>query len=196
MIALGMFAGLREGDACRTPKCAYDGQQIEVIASKNRELVWLPAHFRLRDILREAAEARRAKQQKRASRRKVVPIDPPTLLVTSRGTSWTESGFRASFFKLLKALSLQGAIRPGLTFHGLRHTMGKLVIEAGGSREDVKMILGDRSDAMGDHYSREHEKKGRVMLAMRRLEQTEREKMENRADDFGKPASERLTRQK
>ncbi len=44
------------------------------------------------------------------------------------------------------------AVRPGLAFHGLRHTMVKLVIEAGGSKEDVGMILGDRSLAMAELY--------------------------------------------
>ena len=58
------------------------------------------------------------------------------------------------------------------------------MIEAGGSKEDVKMVFGDLSDAMGDFYSREHEKKGRVGLTMLRLEQTEREKMENRASEI------------
>ena len=44
---------------------------------------------------------------------------------------------------------------PGLTYHGLRNTIGKLVLEAGGAKEDVAMILGDRSEAMGAFYSRE-----------------------------------------
>ena len=123
----------------------------------------------------------------RASRRKVLPFDPPTLAVSSRGTAWTESGFRASFFKLVKRLEREGKVKPGLTFHGLRHTMGKLVIEAGGSKEDVGMILGDRSSAMAEFYSREHEKKGRVTATMEKLEQSERKKMENRTDALGKP---------
>jgi integrase len=186
MIALGMFAGLREGDACTITKAGYDGEQIEVIASKNNEMVWLPAHFRLRAILKEASEVRHKKLKQRARRQQVVPIDPPTLTVTSRGHSWTEAGFRASFFKLIRLLTQQGKVRPGLTFHGLRHTMGKWVIEAGGTKEDVGMILGDRSLAMAQWYSREHEKKERVSAAMSKLEQTERKKMENRADDFGK----------
>jgi integrase len=187
MIALGMFAGLREGDACSVPKTGWSAGKIECIASKNNEAIWLPVHFRLEKILRELASERVRKLAARVKRRKVVPMDPPTLTVTSKGRSWTEAGFRASFFKLLRRLEATGQVRRGLTFHGLRHTMGKLVIEAGGSKEDVKMILGDRSDAMGEFYSREFEKRGRVGAAMQRLEQTERAKMENRADQNGKP---------
>ncbi len=44
------------------------------------------------------------------------------------------------------------AAGPGLAFHGLRHTLGKLVIEGSGSKEDVAMVLGDRSLAMGEFY--------------------------------------------
>lgn len=181
MIGLGMFAGLREGDACALPKVAYDGRLIESIASKNDEPLWIPAHFRLREILIEAADVRKARMVVRARRRKVLPIDPPTIAVTRFGKSWTASGFRASFFKLIAKLAAAGQIRPGLTFHGLRHTLGKLVIEAGGSKEDVGMILGDRSMAMAELYSREHEKKGRVSATMLKLEQTERGKMDKRA---------------
>lgn len=189
MIALAMFAGLREGDACVAPLSAYDGARIETIAAKNNEPLWIPAHFQLHQILEEAMAWRKARLRLRARRRKVLPIDPPTLSVTSRGKPWTESGFRASFFSLIRKLAEQGKVRPGLTFHGLRHTLGKLVIEAGGSKEDVAMILGDRSMAMAEFYSREHEKKGRVAATILRLEQTERTKMENRTDAVGKPAA-------
>lgn len=189
MIALGMFAGLREGDACALPKVAYDGALIESIASKNNEPLWIPAHYRLREILMIGAEVRKARQVTRARRRKVLPIDPPTLAVSSYGKAWTASGFRASFFKLVKRLATEGKVKPGLTFHGLRHTLGKLVIEAGGSKEDVGMILGDRSMAMAELYSREHEKKGRVTATMLRLEQTERSRLEKQKDVPGKPKS-------
>jgi integrase len=74
----------------------------------------------------------------------------------------TEGGFRASFFKLLGKRERAGKVKQGLAFHGLRHTAGKLVIEAGGSRTDVGMLLGDRSEAMAVFYSQEHEKKERV----------------------------------
>lgn len=174
VIALGMFAALREGDACALPKSAYDGKLIESVASKNGEPLWIPAHYRLREILREAAAARQEALAARAKRRTVLPFDPPSLVVTSRGRQWTTSGFRASFFKLIAVLEAEGLVGPGLTFHGLRHTVGKLVMEAGGSKEDVGMLLSDRSPSMAEHYSREHEKKGRVTATMLKLERTER----------------------
>lgn len=179
VIALGMFAALREGDACALPRSAHDGARIETIAAKNREHVWIPAHYRLREILAEAFVARREHLTRRARRKKVLPIDPPTLAVTSRGKAWTPSGFRASFFRLIKALERAKKVQPGLTFHGLRHTLGKLIIEAGGTKEDVGMILSDRSLAMAEHYSRDHDKKERVTATMHRLEQRERARKRN-----------------
>lgn len=186
MIALGMFAGLREGDAVAIPHAAYDGTHIEVQASKNGETIHLPAHFRLREILAEATAKRREAMTKRAKRRKVLPLDPPTLVVSSYGKAWTESGFRASFFKLIRSLKAKEAIGDGLTFHGLRHTVGKLIMEAGGSKEDVAMILGDRSIAMAELYSRDHEKRERVSATMLKLEHRERERLASNAPQKNK----------
>jgi integrase len=180
IIALGMFAGLRETDACELPKSAYNGERIESIASKNSEPLWIPTHFRLREILKEAEDTRKTRQIRRARRRKILPFDPLSLAVNRYGQAWTASGFRASFFKLVARLETEGRVRRGLTFHGLRHTMGKLVIEAGGAKEDVAMILGDRSMAMAEFYSRQHDKKGRTSAMMLLLEQSESGKMKIR----------------
>lgn len=177
VIALGMFAGLRESDACVLRRDAFDGESIEVIAAKNGESVCIPVHFRLKRILQEAEQVRTFKLERRARRRKTVLRAPETLAVNSRGNSWTASGFRASFFKLTRKLAASGVVKPGLTFHGLRHTLGKLILEADGSKEDVGMILGDRSLAMASFYSREHDKKRRASSAMKRVENAERSRL-------------------
>ncbi|MGH6877490.1 MAG: tyrosine-type recombinase/integrase [Rhizomicrobium sp.] len=184
--ALGMFAALREDDACQQKKSAFDGKLIETVAAKNGEPLWLPAHFRLKEILADAAQARREGLFKKAKKRKVIPIDPPSLTVNRWGKTWTTAGFRSSFFKLIGRLEREGKVNPGLTFHGLRHTVGKLVMEAGGSKTDVGLLLGDRSEAMATLYSQEHEKKQRVSATIRRLERTERKKMENSRRKSGK----------
>lgn len=181
VIALGMFVGLREGDAVRLPKSAYDGEWIRTIAEKNGELVALPAHFRLREILSASA----AVEKERARKRKVVALDTPTLAVNRWGQPWTQSGFRASFFKLIRKLVKEKKVQPGLTFHGLRHTNGKLIIEAGGSVKDVGVVLADKSSAMGEHYSREFDKGARAKATMKKLERIERAKMDKRADKSG-----------
>jgi integrase len=176
-----MLAGYREDDACRARKDAFDGKSIEIVASKNNELVWQAAHFRLVEILTEGFRVRQQRLIAKSNRRKVVSIDPPTLTVNSLGKPWTPDGFRARFFKLIAKLEAEGKIAPGLTFHGLRHTQGKLIIESGGSKTDVGLLLGDRSEAVAAHYGREHEKRKRNEATVRRLEQMEREKTENRS---------------
>ena len=172
-IALGMYAGLREADACSIRRDGYDGARIQVVAAKNQEHLVIRVHYRLRAILDDAASARFIRNQRRRKRTKRFQPDPGTLAVTSRGRSWTTSGFRASFFKLVRKLQAQGRVEPGLTFHGLRHTLGKLVMEAGGAKEDIGLILGDRSLAMATFYSREHDKIGRTDAVVRRLEAVE-----------------------
>lgn len=169
VIALGMFAGLREADACSLPKSAYDGERIRVIAAKNQEELIIRVHYKLREVLSEAGNERVAKARRR-SKRCSNALDPDTMVVTSRGRTWTPSGFRASFFKLIRALEAENRIDTGLTFHGLRHTLGKLVMEAGGCKEDIGLILGDRSLAMATFYSREFEKMTRTDAMVRRLE--------------------------
>ncbi len=68
--------------------------------------------------------------------------DAITLCATSRGTPWTADGFRASFFKLIRALEEAGNVHPGLTFHGLRHTAASVFAENGVSAEDISGVLG------------------------------------------------------
>lgn len=164
-IAIGMFAGLREGDAIRLPWSACNRNVIASVAAKTGEPLWIPVHFRLRRIL------------------EVTDRESPVIAVNSYGTPWTESGFRASFFKLLKKLEKAGKIGPKLTYHGLRHTVGKLIIDAGGDTRDVGAILGHASEISSAHYSREADRQKRAAATVKRLERTERRKMDKQADN-------------
>ena len=66
---------------------------------------------------------------------------------------WTESGFNASFRTFKKTLEKAGLIEPGLTPHGLRHTLGTRLREAGADDRTIADILGQRSTSMARHYS-------------------------------------------
>jgi integrase len=50
-------------------------------------------------------------------------------------------------------LKQKGRIGPGLTFHGLRHTVGTLLVEAGCDIDTVRRWLGQKTLAMAIHYS-------------------------------------------
>lgn len=68
--------------------------------------------------------------------------DAITIAATTKGTPWTESGFNSSFIKAMAALKREGKVGDGLTFHGLRHTVGTLLVEAGYDLDTVRRWLG------------------------------------------------------
>lgn len=138
--ALGLFAGMRQGDALRVTWSAYDGLALRWIASKNGEACLASVSWTFKAIL-DAAKGRRGWALQVA--------------VTSAGTPWTASGFRASFFKLLRALRAAGAIEPGCTFHGLRHTIGSMARDGAETDFRIACAIGDRTTAMAAIYGRD-----------------------------------------
>ncbi|MGC1748371.1 MAG: tyrosine-type recombinase/integrase, partial [Pseudolabrys sp.] len=66
---------------------------------------------------------------------------------------WTVTGFNSTFIKAIAKLTRSGKIDPGLTFHGLRHTCGTLLVEAGFDIDTVRRWLGQKTLAMAIHYS-------------------------------------------
>ncbi len=136
-IALGMFAGFREGDVLRLPKSVVRDGVITWKTSKRGVLVSLPIITELAAALAQAP-----------------PHDAITLCANSRGLPWTSDGFRASLRTFLKGLEKQERIEPGLTFHGLRHTVATVLREAGVEREAIATWLGQESVEMAQHYSR------------------------------------------
>lgn len=139
---LGLYAGMREGDAVRVTWAAHGHNSglIEWIAGKNGEDCAAPVD----DLFRVILDAARAK------RKNAVQI-----AVNSYGQPWTESGFRASFFKRLRKLEAGGLISSGCTFHGLRHTVAKYAREHGHSDSRVAAAIGDTSTAMAGIYGRD-----------------------------------------
>jgi integrase len=63
------------------------------------------------------------------------------------------SGFNSTFIKAIAKLVREEKIGTGLTFHGLRHTCGTLLIEAGVNLDTVRRWLGQKTLAMAIHYS-------------------------------------------
>jgi integrase len=151
-VAIGLYTGIREGDVLRLPRKIVAGNCINIVTSKRLVAIDIHVLPNLRKALNEAPEH-----------------DAITLCANSRGHPWTESGFRASFRKKLKKLESDGHIEPGLTFHGLRHTVATVLVEAGVSTEDVAAVLGQRSSKMAAHYSREADRSRRSKAAILKL---------------------------
>jgi integrase len=135
-IALAMFTGLRKGDILKLTKAAIRNGKIWRRTSKTGQEVSIPVHPDLLQLL-AASPAHNA----------------VTLAATTNGTPWTTSGFNSTFIKAIARLKMQGLVGDGLTFHGLRHTVGTLLIEAGADIDTVRRWLGQKTLAMAIHYS-------------------------------------------
>lgn len=143
--ALGLFAGLRQGDALTITWAAYNGASLAWTASKNGERCVAPVSSAFQRIL-EQAKAKRG--------------DAVQICLTSGGTAWSASGFRASFFKLVRRLEQEEKLSPGCTFHGLRHTVATMAREGAESEFRVAAAIGDRSTAMASLYGRDADRRG------------------------------------
>nr|WP_277395027.1 tyrosine-type recombinase/integrase [Magnetospirillum aberrantis] len=156
-MALALWAGWREGDVCRMKRSAYDGSSIQGRQGKTGDMVRLPCHSSLKAII--DAELKRQPR---------TPEAP--LVITMRGGHFTESGFKASFFKVMRVLKAAGAVQPGLTFHGLRTTLATMIADAGGDTRDIAAALGHATEAMAAHYARHAEKRRRAARAIEMID--------------------------
>lgn len=171
-VALGAFAGIRQGDALRLPWSAYDGQAINWRQAKTGAALTVWAHARLRAIL-DATPKR------------------STLIVTGeRGRPFTESGFRAVFFGMVRELVAAEWAQPGLTFHGLRHTAGVTLADAGCDAMMIQAVLGHAHRASSETYVRGADQAKKAKAAILRLENAAGTILENRPAENGKPGQE------
>ena len=153
-IALGLYLGLRKGDVLRAPWSAYDGTGFSLRQAKTGEPLWLPVHHDLRAILDAA------------------PRTSPVIVVGVAGKPYAQNGFQSLFAKLIRKLKTAGQVGDGLTFHGLRHTVGKRLAEAGCDARTIAAILGHRTSTMAEHYSRDAERKHLAREGMAKLDQS------------------------
>lgn len=158
-LALAMFAGLRKGDFLTITLSQIIGGVIAIRTKKRDMPVQVPVHPELAAIL-----------DKRP--------DWPAVQVaaTMYGTPWTPMGFMASWGKLRRSLEAEGVIAPGLTPHGLRHTLGTRLREAGADDRTIADVLGQASTAMARHYSKQAELPERARGLVVNLDQTAKRK--------------------
>lgn len=150
-IAIGIYAAPREADALRMPRSADNGAEINWTAGKNRRELHLRVHPKLREILDAA------------------PKSATIFCLNSRGKPWTQSGFRASFFKFIRQLEAEGVVGPGLTFHALRHTLGDELADAGCDTRAIAAVLGI-TEKQAEHYSKGADQRRRAKAALIKLE--------------------------
>lgn len=154
-IALGAYLGFRLGDTLKLTWTAYDGTAFEIRQNKTGDALWLPVHRDLKAMLDARKKGRRS----------------VFIVVGAKGRPYTQTGFQTRFFGLLKGLREEGKVGEGLSFHGLRHTVGRKLAEAGCSARTIADMLGQKTTAMGEHYSRHANRKHLVRAAVTALEQ-------------------------
>ena len=152
-VALAMFTGLRKGDVLSLTKSAIRDGQIWPEPPKRAKKSHSPFTLIWRTCLHLPRTTMRLQSQRR-------PI----------GTPWTESGFNSTFIKAIAKLSRSGRVGPGLTFHGLRHTVGTLLIEAGYDIDTVRRWLGQKTLAMAIHYSETADTSERMIGVMQKFD--------------------------
>lgn len=150
-IALGAYAGMSEGDALRFTWSGVVGGQLVYQRRKTGIVVRMPVDPRLAAILADT------------------PKRSPIVVIGQRGRPFTPDGFRTMFFRLVAELETAGKVDPGLTFHGLRHTLGKKIIDKRGDTRDVQSMLGHASEQSARHYSDEADRARRTSATVRRL---------------------------
>src|SRR5579862_7392799 len=102
-----------------------------------------------------------------------------TLVIGERGQPYTENGFRAMFFRLVRELEKDGKVRPGLTFHGLTHTPGRTLAPHGAEPRMIAALLGHKTLAMAAHYSDEANRRKLAKGAVAKLRPKAERKLSN-----------------
>jgi integrase len=130
-LTLALWTGQRQGDLLRLTWSAYDGTYIRITQGKTGVRVVIPAGAPLREAL-DAAKAKLTQPDEKGSKPRAL-----TILATEGGTSWTESGFRASWRKACEKAGVTG-----VTFHDLRGTAVTRLAIAGCTVPEIASLTG------------------------------------------------------
>jgi len=155
-LLLALWTGQRQGDLLRLTWAAYDGSHLRLKQRKTGARVVIPVGGPLKVALDAAKEKR--------STAKAAAV---TILATEGGTSWTESGFRASWRK-----ACAKACVTGVTFHDLRGTAVTRLALADCTEAEIATITGhslrDVGAILDAHYLKRDG--GLAESAIRKLE--------------------------
>ena len=167
-IGLMMFTGLGPEDALSLPRSFFKDGEIATRRSKTGEPVYWPCPAPLLEIFV-------------ASR----GHDAITLCANSYGRPWTGSGFRASWRTIKTRLEREGAIGPGLTLYGLRHTVAVILREIGCDERTIADALGQETIEMARHYAKGADLKPKMRGVVKSFEA----ELDKRKTKIVKPAS-------
>jgi integrase len=144
-IALGLYCGIREGDVTALPANAVIGDWIEFRQGTPGRAHAAPLTGDLRAILSQ-----------------IPAHDATTLLISSTGRPWTLEGFKTAWGRYRDKLVEAELIRPGVTFHGLRHTGATILAEMGYEEAQIRHFLGHGPRTISGHYAKSAKRRALV----------------------------------
>lgn len=145
---LARYAGQREGDVLKMARTCYDGSAIQVVQDKTDEPLWIPAHTRLKAYLDK------------------LPRTALLFVTREDGSAFKATTFSKAFHGWLRERGIKRH------FHGLRHTAGRALAEAGCSEKEIQAVLGHRTTTMVALYTKAARQKRLASAAIGKLERT------------------------
>jgi integrase len=160
-IALAYYGGLRKADVVKVPRAAraHGSIDMEAINKNGKELSIFEAR-RLTAILDEKDSVPKGR------------VAGATLVLNRLGASYTSDGLDSVFDKAKRELVKIGTIRSGLTFHGLRKSLGKRAADLGFSENDIAGALGQTNPASSRPYTLEAARKKGALRVFKALSRT------------------------
>ncbi len=146
-VELALFTGQRRSDVLAMRWNHIADGLVEVSQQKTGERLLIPIHPHLADVLA------------------AIPRTGMFIVHRTDGGPYTGGGFASIFQREKKRLGL-GALQ----FHGLRHTAGQRLAEAGCSDREIMAILGHLTASMVNRYTRRAEQKRLAKSAIVKLE--------------------------
>lgn len=148
-VALAYYGGLRISDVVVLPLAGRSKGAIEIVQSKTDHELTIFESRRLQIILDEPNKV----DQAPAATRRIVRASPSTIVQRDDGRPYTVDGLDSLFHRIKAELAAVGTIRDGLTFHGLRKSLGKRAADAGHSELAIAAAMGHSNPASSRVYT-------------------------------------------
>ena len=156
---LSLYTSLRLGDTLALPRTLYDGTGFSIHHTKSDKLsgealeYYIPATRVLREYLAG------------------LPADGLLFVLSETGRRMSERSFSDEFRGWLDKL---GPEFEDLHFHGLRKSTATALVESGASSKELQAVLGWRTLAMAEHYTRAADQKKLAIAAIRKFDAAHR----------------------
>jgi integrase len=165
--ACALYAGARRGDIARFKWTYFAGNEFPYTQQKTGKRLMLPVLPAFRDALDAA------------------PRLGEYILTTAKGGPRSAPALSNDFIDWIRAAGIEG-----VTLHGLRKTMGKVLAEEGATTRELMEVLGHESITHAELYSKEAEQARMARSAMAKVSARLRPRLQVVG---GEPAGEPLS---